>query len=172
MVLQNYQNFIELTSNMIYIVALGVGLNCPRIIHLNTQCPPTWDSPASSTWVTPKWWKKCSTGQRFILKKVTSYKIHTVASWSLKSSQTSLWTILVETGSIQSVPCLLPYWGAIVTSEPPIILSSKAISHAKTLSLPLCWIKSTASHQALETMLKSGPPSEKRVQSNYYSNHR
>ena len=26
MVLQNYQNFIELTSNMIYIVALGVGM--------------------------------------------------------------------------------------------------------------------------------------------------
>ena len=40
MVLQNYQNFIEMTSNMIYIVALGVGLKCPRKIHLNTQCPP------------------------------------------------------------------------------------------------------------------------------------
>ena len=37
MVLQNYQNFIEVTSNMIYIVALGVGLECPRKIHLNTQ---------------------------------------------------------------------------------------------------------------------------------------
>ena len=39
MVLQNYQNFIELTSNMIHIVAHGVGLKCPRKIRLNTQCP-------------------------------------------------------------------------------------------------------------------------------------
>ena len=39
MVLQNYQNFIEMTSNMIYIVELGVGLKYPRKIHLNTQCP-------------------------------------------------------------------------------------------------------------------------------------
>ena len=38
MVLQNYQNFIEVTSNMIYIVAFGGGLKCPRKIHLNTQC--------------------------------------------------------------------------------------------------------------------------------------
>ena len=37
MVLPNYQNFIEMTSNMFYIVALGVGLKCPRKIHLNTQ---------------------------------------------------------------------------------------------------------------------------------------
>ena len=37
MVLQNYQNFIEMTSNMIYIVAFDVGLKCPRKIHLNTQ---------------------------------------------------------------------------------------------------------------------------------------
>ena len=37
MVLLNYQNFIEMTSNMIYTVALGVGLKCPRKIHLNTQ---------------------------------------------------------------------------------------------------------------------------------------
>ena len=37
MVLQNYQNFIEITSNMIYIVALGVGLKCPLKIYLNTQ---------------------------------------------------------------------------------------------------------------------------------------
>ena len=28
MVLQNYQNFIEMTSNMIYIVALGGGIKC------------------------------------------------------------------------------------------------------------------------------------------------
>ena len=40
MVLQNYQNFIEMTSNMIYIVAFGGGLKCPCKIHLNTRCPP------------------------------------------------------------------------------------------------------------------------------------
>ena len=38
MVLQNYQNVTEMTSNMIYIVALGDGLKCPRKIYLNTQC--------------------------------------------------------------------------------------------------------------------------------------
>ena len=37
--------FIKLTSNMIYIVAFGGGLKCPRKIYLNTQwggrnCPP------------------------------------------------------------------------------------------------------------------------------------
>ena len=42
MVLQNYQKFIVLTSNMIYIVALGVGFKCPRKIHLNTQCPASF----------------------------------------------------------------------------------------------------------------------------------
>ena len=42
MVLQNYQNFIEMTLNMIYIVALGGGFKCPRKIHLNTQCPPPY----------------------------------------------------------------------------------------------------------------------------------
>ena len=48
MVLQNCQNFIELTLNMISIVALGIGLKCPRKIHLNTQCPP----PLFSNWKT------------------------------------------------------------------------------------------------------------------------
>ena len=38
MVLQNYQKLIEMTSYMIYIVAICVGLKCPRKIHLNTQC--------------------------------------------------------------------------------------------------------------------------------------
>ena len=38
MVLQNYQKFIEMTSNMIYIVALGVGFKCSHKIHVNTQC--------------------------------------------------------------------------------------------------------------------------------------
>ena len=45
MVLQNYQNFIELTSNKIYFAALGVGLKCPLKIHLNTQ----WRGPKSPT---------------------------------------------------------------------------------------------------------------------------
>ena len=36
-VLQNYQNFIEITSNMINIVAFGGDLKCPSNIHLNTQ---------------------------------------------------------------------------------------------------------------------------------------
>ena len=43
MVLQNYQNVIEMNSNIIYNVALGVGLKCPRKIHLNTQSPPGSD---------------------------------------------------------------------------------------------------------------------------------
>ena len=38
MVLQKYQNLIEMTSNIIDIVAFGVGFKCPRKIHLNTQC--------------------------------------------------------------------------------------------------------------------------------------
>ena len=38
MVLQNYQNLIEMTSNIFHIVAFGVGFKCPRKIHLNTQC--------------------------------------------------------------------------------------------------------------------------------------
>ena len=29
-----------MTSNMIYIVALGVGFKCPSKIHLSIQCPP------------------------------------------------------------------------------------------------------------------------------------
>ena len=37
MVLQNYKKIIEMTANMIYIVALGVGLKCPRKVQLNTQ---------------------------------------------------------------------------------------------------------------------------------------
>ena len=34
MVLQNYQSFTELTSNMIYIVAFGGGLKCPHKIRM------------------------------------------------------------------------------------------------------------------------------------------
>ena len=37
MVIQNYQNFTAITSNIIYIVAFGIGLKCPCKIHLNTQ---------------------------------------------------------------------------------------------------------------------------------------
>ena len=51
MVLQNYQNLIEMTSNIIDIVAFGVGFKCPRKIHLNTQWGggqwPPWPSPGS-----------------------------------------------------------------------------------------------------------------------------
>ena len=39
-VLQNYQNFTEMTSNMIHIVAFGCGLKCPHKIFLYTQCSP------------------------------------------------------------------------------------------------------------------------------------
>ena len=45
MVLQNYQTFTEMTSNKIYIVALGVGCKYPRKIYLNTQCPPVSAGP-------------------------------------------------------------------------------------------------------------------------------
>ena len=37
MVLQNYQNLIEMTSNIFIIVAFGVGFKCPSKINLNTQ---------------------------------------------------------------------------------------------------------------------------------------
>ena len=40
MVLQNYQNLIEMTSNIFHIVGFGVGIKCPHKMHLNTQCPP------------------------------------------------------------------------------------------------------------------------------------
>ena len=39
MVLKNYQNLIEMTSNMIYILSLGVGFKFPHKIHLNIQFP-------------------------------------------------------------------------------------------------------------------------------------
>ena len=39
-ILAHKRNFTEMTSNMIHIVAfgVGVGLKCPHKIHLNTQC--------------------------------------------------------------------------------------------------------------------------------------
>ena len=49
MVLQNYQYFIELTSNMIYTVGGGGGLKCLHKIHLITQCsgPARDDNPGN-----------------------------------------------------------------------------------------------------------------------------
>ena len=32
-----HKKIIEMTANMIYTVALGAGLKCPRKVHLNTQ---------------------------------------------------------------------------------------------------------------------------------------
>ena len=58
MVLQNYQNLIEMTSNIIDIIAFGVGFKCPRKIHLNTQ----WGGGAIDPLVprfrgaTERWW--------------------------------------------------------------------------------------------------------------------
>ena len=57
MVLQNYQKFIEMTSNMIYIVALGVGFKCPLKIHLNTQCPM---ENSEATWKKATKCNKCT----------------------------------------------------------------------------------------------------------------
>ena len=48
MVLQNYQNFIEMTSNMIYIVAVGDGLKCLHKIHLKLSI-----LRRHSLWTTP-----------------------------------------------------------------------------------------------------------------------
>ena len=53
MVLQNYQKFLEMTSNMIYIVAVGIGFKCPRKIHLNTQCPPPPSNCRRHLWRAP-----------------------------------------------------------------------------------------------------------------------
>ena len=39
MVLLNFLNFIEMTANMIYFVALGGDFECQCKIHLNIQCP-------------------------------------------------------------------------------------------------------------------------------------
>ena len=58
MVLQNYQKFIVLTSNMIYIVELGVGFKYPRKIHLNIQwrgddCPTRPTRPEGPALIGP-----------------------------------------------------------------------------------------------------------------------
>ena len=49
MVLQDYKIFIEMTSDMIYIVAFGVGFKCPCKIHLNTQWG--WGHTKVSTYI-------------------------------------------------------------------------------------------------------------------------
>ncbi len=36
MVLRNYQNLIEMTSNIFHVIAFGVRFKCPHKIHLNT----------------------------------------------------------------------------------------------------------------------------------------
>ena len=51
MVLQNYQNLKEMTSNIFHIVAVCVGFKGPREIHLNTECPP----PPTSDYVIYEW---------------------------------------------------------------------------------------------------------------------
>ena len=51
MVHQNYQNLIEMTSNIIYIVAFGVGFKCPSKIHLNTQAPPPLLGELCNVWI-------------------------------------------------------------------------------------------------------------------------
>ena len=68
MLLQNYQNFIELTINMISIVALGIGLKCPRKIHLSTQGTPSL--------LIGKLWKtvQCSVTKYKGEEKTPSYK--------------------------------------------------------------------------------------------------
>ena len=49
MVHQNYQSLIEMTSNIIYIVAFGVGFKCPRKIHFNTQWGGSEITPKNRT---------------------------------------------------------------------------------------------------------------------------
>ena len=51
MVLHNYQNLKEMTSNIIDIVAFGVGFKCPCKIYLNTQCPPSRIAQPKYTYV-------------------------------------------------------------------------------------------------------------------------
>ena len=69
MVLKNYQNFIEMTLNMIYIVALGVGFKSQHKIHLNTQCLLGIDSPALQFHEIFQKLSKCSIDQHF--RKIT-----------------------------------------------------------------------------------------------------
>ena len=73
MVLQNYQNFIEMTSNMIYIVAFGGGLKCLRKIHLKTQCPhPQSLVTAVITLVSITLFWSCNTFNALILRCITA----------------------------------------------------------------------------------------------------
>ena len=54
MVLQNNQHFIEMTPNMIYTVALGVGFKCPHKIHLNTQ----WGEAQGDKYSPASWFRR------------------------------------------------------------------------------------------------------------------
>ena len=54
MVLQNYQNLIEMTSNIIDIVAFGVGFKCPCKIDLNTQGGGALCVEMGFTWTFPR----------------------------------------------------------------------------------------------------------------------
>ena len=45
-----FQNLIEMTSNIIDIVAFGVAIKCPRKIHMNTQCPPLRHANVLNVW--------------------------------------------------------------------------------------------------------------------------
>ena len=67
-VLLDYQNFIEMTSNMIYIVSLGIGFKCPRKIHLNTQCPPLNVLTFRRPWYTHTWQHSVLVQLRFLLQ--------------------------------------------------------------------------------------------------------
>ena len=65
MVPKNYQNWIEITSNIIHMVAFGVGFKCPRKIHLNTQCPPSWHRVNLSA---KKLWRRVSSVPLMLLQ--------------------------------------------------------------------------------------------------------
>ena len=61
MVLQNYQNLIEMTSNIIDVVAFAVGFKCPRKIHLNTQWGGRGQNIEKSADVFCEWSLSCPT---------------------------------------------------------------------------------------------------------------
>ena len=78
-----------MTSNMIHIVALGVGFKCPRKIHLNTQCPPPLRR--HSLWMAP-------------------YFIITSLAPSKKLKKNLFWKILDLRGPI--------FWTLLATAHP------------------------------------------------------
>ena len=68
-----------MTSNMIYIVALGVGFKCPRKI---TQCPPLIFIPSAGSIATYSYiqgdWSYVGKMQKLIFKLVESPVLYTV----------------------------------------------------------------------------------------------